>query len=63
MLDHWTTEYAAIVWDPHKKENVRKLEMVPRLGVSLVSERYRNMSMLEKLNWHSFEQHGAVSDG
>ena len=58
-------EYAATVWDPHTKENVRKLEMVQRLGARWVLGRYHNRSsvtsMLEKLNWRSLEQRRADS--
>ena len=58
-------EYAATVWDPHMKENMRKLEMVQRLGARWVLGRYHNSSsvtsLLEKLNWRSLERRRADS--
>ena len=41
-------EYAAIVWSPHTKKNIRKLERVQRAATKLVPE-LREMTYMERL--------------
>ena len=54
-----TVEYASTVWDPHDKNDIRRLEMVQRRSARFVTNRYRNRSsvgeMLETLDWKSLE--------
>ena len=54
------SQHAWVQIDAIVMENVRKLEMVQRLGARWVLGRYHNRSsvtsMLEKLNWRSLEQ-------
>ena len=53
-------EYAATIWDPHTKQNIKKLEQVQRTAARWMLGRYRNTSsvsdMLNELGWCSLEQ-------
>ena len=52
-------EYCCSVWNPHHKEQIRKLEMVQRRTARYITHRYRNTSsissMLQYLQWKSLE--------
>ena len=54
-----TLEYATMVWDPHTKGNIHKIEMVQRRAARYVLHRYHNRSsvseMLQHLNWPLLE--------
>ena len=56
-------EYAATIWDPHTKQNIKKLEQVQRTAARWTLGRYRNTSsvsdMLNELGWRSLEQRRA----
>ena len=52
-------EYCATVWNPHKKEHIKKLEMVQRRAARFVTSRFHNTSsvtdMLNQLQWDTLE--------
>ena len=52
-------EYASSVWDPYKKGQINKLEMIQRRSARFVRNNYHNRSsvtdMIAKLNWRSLE--------
>ena len=52
-------EYCATVWNPWKKEHIKKLEMVQRRAARFVTNRFHNTSsvsdMLEHLEWDTLE--------
>ena len=52
-------EYCATVWNPHKKEHIKKLEMVQRRAARFVTSRFHNISsvtdMLNQLQWDTLE--------
>ena len=54
-----TVEFASCVWDPHKRVDINKIEMVQRRGGRIVKYRYHNRSsvtdLLEDLTWKSLE--------
>ena len=56
-------EYAAIVWDPCTKENIRKVEMVQRRYARFVLGDYQRTSsvaaMLTQLHWTSLQERRA----
>lgn len=53
------TEYCCSVFNPHHKDQIRKIEMVQRRAARYITHRYRNTSsvstMLEHLQWESLE--------
>ena len=52
-------EYCTSIWNPHHKDQTRKLEMVQRRAARYTTNRFRNTSsvssMLEHLQWESLE--------
>ena len=54
-----TVGFASCVWDPHKRVDINKIEMVQRRGARFVKHRYHNRSsvtnLLEDLKWKSLE--------
>ncbi len=58
---HPHLEYCCTVWDPYKKANIKKLEMVQRKAIRYTLNRFWNTSnvgeMLTQLNWTSLETH------
>ena len=52
-------EYCSSVWNPHQKDQIRKLEMIQRRAAQYMTNRYRNTSsvssMLDHLQWESLE--------
>jgi hypothetical protein len=48
-------EYTSAVWDPHTKDNIKKLDMVQRRGARFVLNRYQRRDsptqMLKELKW------------
>ena len=52
-------EYCSFVWNPHQKDQIRKLEMIQRRAARYTSNQYRNTSsvssMLDHLQWESLE--------
>ena len=52
-------EYCSFVWNPHQKDQIRKLEMIQRRAARYTTNRYRNTSsvssMLDHLQWESLE--------
>ena len=52
-------EYYASIWNPHTKEQVKKIEMVQRRAARFATIRYRNTSsvtdMLHLLQWETLE--------
>ena len=52
-------DYCATVWNPHQKDQVRKVEMVQRRAARYATNRYRNTSsvgsMLDELGWETLE--------
>ncbi|MCG8031679.1 MAG: reverse transcriptase family protein, partial [Candidatus Thiodiazotropha taylori] len=52
-------EYCCSVWNPHHKEQIKKIEMVQRRAARYITHRYRNTShvssMLQHLQWESLE--------
>ena len=52
-------EYCSSVWNPHQKDQIRKLEMIQRRAARYTTNRYRNTSsvssMLDHLQWESLE--------
>ena len=59
MLVRPKTEYAAVVWDPHTKDNITKLEKIQRRAARVVMQDYKQTSsvteMLKALDWPSLE--------
>ena len=58
-MDRPNLEYCSSVWNPHQKDLIYKVEMIPRRAARYVSNRYRNTSsvssMLDALQWESLE--------
>jgi hypothetical protein len=55
-------EYACIIWDPHTKENINKLEAVQRRSVRFVYDFRHTTSvtpMLNELNWAPLQERRA----
>ena len=56
-------EYASIIWDPHTRVNIDRLEMVQRRYARFVFHDYRRTSsvtaMLSELNWASLRERRA----
>ncbi|MCG7866607.1 MAG: reverse transcriptase family protein, partial [Candidatus Thiodiazotropha taylori] len=52
-------EYCCTVWNPHRKEQIQKVEMVQRRAARFITGRYRNTrsvtSMLDHLNLETLE--------
>ena len=52
-------EYCSSVWNPHQKDQIRKLEIIQRRAAWYTTNRYRNTSsvssMLDHLQWESLE--------
>ena len=52
-------EYCSSVWNPHQKDQIRKLETIQRRAARYTTNRYRNtnraFSMLDHLQWESLE--------
>ena len=59
MLVRPKTEYAAVMWDPHTKDNIAKLEKIQRRAARVVMQDYKQTSsvtkMLKTLDWPSLE--------
>ena len=55
----WNLEYCYAGWNPHNKDQVHKVEMLPRRAARFTTNRYRNTSsvssMLDHLQWESLE--------
>ena len=54
-------EYASIVWDPHTKTDIQKLEMVQRRAARFVAGNYKRTEgtvtrIIENLGWPTLEQ-------
>jgi hypothetical protein len=43
------TEYAAVIWDPHTAENIRKLEMIQRRAARMVYADYQTTSSVSTM--------------
>ena len=58
-------EYSASVWDPHVKEQIKKIEMVQRRAARWTLNDYARSSsvtqMLNQLNWQTLEERGSVA--
>ena len=52
-------EYCSSVWNPHQKDQIRKLEVIQRRAARYTTNGYRNTSsvssMLDHLQWESLE--------
>ena len=52
-------EYCSSVWNPHQKDQIRKLETIQRRAARYTTNQYRNtnraFSMLDHLQWESLE--------
>ena len=59
MLVRPQLEYAATVWDPHKREEIDQIEKIQRRAARIVSNLHRNTSnvgeMLRNLEWPTLE--------
>ena len=57
------TEYSAVIWDPHRVENIRKLEMIQRKASRMVYADYQTTSsastMLSQLQWTTLQERRA----
>ena len=55
-----TVEYASTVWDPHKKGDIHRLDMVQRRAARYVKNNYHNRSsvtdMLADLQWKLLQE-------
>ena len=51
-----TLEYAATVWDPHKRTHIDNLEKNQRRAARFVMNQHDYTSMLEELGWSSLQQ-------
>ena len=53
-------EYGAVIWDPHQKQNVHRLEQVQRRAARFVCNSYTKTqsvsALLKQLNWTSLEE-------
>ncbi len=53
-------EYASVVWDPHQRKDIDKLERVQRRMARYVTGRWHNTSsvtsMLQDLQWRSLKE-------
>ena len=51
--------YCSTVWSPHTQEYIHKIEMVQRIAVRYVTNRFHNISsvtsMLDHLEWETLE--------
>ncbi|MCG8033311.1 MAG: hypothetical protein JAZ03_14180, partial [Candidatus Thiodiazotropha taylori] len=58
-----TIEYCSTVWNPHTKEQTKKIEMVQRRAARYVTNRFHNTSsvasMLDHLEWETLESRRA----
>ena len=58
-------EYSASVWDPHVKEQIKKIEMVQRRAARWTLNDYARSSsvtqMLNQLNWQTLEERRSVA--
>jgi hypothetical protein len=57
------TDYSAVIWDPHRVENIRKLEMIQRRASRMVYADYQTTSsvstMLSQLQWTTMQERRA----